>query len=199
MALPPLLSPSTPFPEKEGCGSSPRRQSELGIAAGAGPRRPSPAGLRCQMGSLCNSPHGCCLQPVPTSRIPAGPAGLDRDPPIAPCMVTVLQGTPIPDRSAQALEGPQSYFWGSRAARHRGCRCPMGGRAKEPSWVLAALLGKNQHPPPLRPPRSWRGHPKREERGKRTKCPRCPPAGSGDRTEGPAHGIASPRVARRAR
>lgn len=173
------------FPKKEGCGSNPRRQNELGIAAGAGPRRPSPAGLRCQMGSLCNSPHGCCLQPVPTSRIPPGPAALDHDPLIAPCITTVLPCTPIPDRSPQALEGPQCYFWGSGATRHSDCRCPTGGRDKEPSWVLAALLGKPSPATPACPPcppRSWRGHTDREERGKEPNAPtqqRGPHGGTG--------------------
>lgn len=202
MALPHLLSPCTPFPEKEGCGSSPRRQSELGIAAGTGPRRPSPPGLRCQMGTLCNSPHGgCCLQPVPTSRIPPGPAGLEHDPPVAPCMATVLRGTPIPDTCPQALEGPRAYFWGSGATRHRDCRCPTGGRDKEPSWVLAALLGKPAPATPASPvsPVEPEGSPQQGREVERPKCPRCPPRGSGDRTEGPAHGIAGPRVARRAR
>lgn len=176
MSLPHLLSPSTPFPKKEGCGSSPRRQSELGIAAGAGPGRPSLAGLGCQMGSLCNSPHGCCLQPVPTSRIPPGPAGLDHDPPIAPCTATVLRGTPIPDRSPQASEGPQSCFWGSGATRHRHCRCPAGGRDKEPSWVLAALLGKPAITTPSSPvsPAGLEGSPQPGREEKEPNTPRAP-------------------------
>lgn len=198
MALPHLLSPSSASPKEEGCGSSPRRRGELGIAAGAGPRRPSPPGLRRQMGSLCNSPHGCCLQPVPTSRIPPG---LDHDPPIAPCLATLLRGTPIPDRAPQALEAPQSYFWDSGAMRHRCCRCPTGGRDKEPSWVLAALLGKPAPATPASPVSlaELEGSPQQGKEEERTKRPRCPPPGSGDSTEGPAHGSASPRAARRAR
>lgn len=67
--------------------------------------------------------------------------------------------------------------------------------------MLAALLGKPTPATPASPvsPVELEGSPQQGREGERTKCPQSPSLGSGDRTEGPAHGIRSLRVARRAR